>query len=106
MDREAWRAAIHGVAKSQTQLSDWTELNWNMTPNAKSIKEKNQQTHITDYSKEKFNNNTKYSTCIDLEKEDNVELLYNDSIDTLKGGLDLPNVDIYINDSIKVTYED
>ena len=27
-DREAWRAAIHGVAKSQTRLSDWTELNW------------------------------------------------------------------------------
>ena len=26
MDREAWRAAIHGVAKSPTQLSDWTEL--------------------------------------------------------------------------------
>ena len=28
MDREAWRATVHGVAKSQTQLSDWTELNW------------------------------------------------------------------------------
>ena len=28
MDREAWRAAVHGVAKSLTQLSDWTELNW------------------------------------------------------------------------------
>ena len=27
MNREAWRAAVHGVAKSWTQLSDWTELN-------------------------------------------------------------------------------
>ena len=27
MDREAWHAAVHGVAKSRTQLSDWTELN-------------------------------------------------------------------------------
>jgi len=28
MDREAWHAVIHGVAKSGTQLRDWTELNW------------------------------------------------------------------------------
>ena len=28
MDREAWRAAVHGVSKSQTWLSNWTELNW------------------------------------------------------------------------------
>ena len=28
MDREAWYAAVHGVAKSWTRLSDWTELNW------------------------------------------------------------------------------
>ena len=28
MDREAWRAAVHGFTKSQTQLSNWTELNW------------------------------------------------------------------------------
>ena len=28
MDREAWRAVIHGVAKSRTRLSYWTELNW------------------------------------------------------------------------------
>ena len=29
MDRGAWRAIVYGVAKSRTQLSDWTELNWN-----------------------------------------------------------------------------
>ena len=28
MDREAWRAAVHGVAKSRTRLSNWTELNY------------------------------------------------------------------------------
>ena len=28
MDRKAWHAAIHGVAKSRRRLSDWTELNW------------------------------------------------------------------------------
>ena len=31
MDREAWRAAVHGVTKSWTQLSDWTELNFGCT---------------------------------------------------------------------------
>ena len=30
MDREAWHAAIYGVAKSRTWLSDWTELNWSL----------------------------------------------------------------------------
>ena len=29
MDKEAWRAVIHGGTKSRTWLSDWTELNWN-----------------------------------------------------------------------------
>ena len=31
MDREAWHAAVHGVTKSQTRLSGWTELNWTKT---------------------------------------------------------------------------
>ena len=31
MDRVAWRAAIHGVTKSRTLLSNWTELNWGVT---------------------------------------------------------------------------
>ena len=30
MDREAWRAAIHGVAKSRTQRSDWSDLIWSV----------------------------------------------------------------------------
>ena len=28
MDREVWHAAVHGIAKSQTCVSNWTELNW------------------------------------------------------------------------------
>ena len=31
MDREAWRAVVHGVTMSQTRLSNWTELNWGPT---------------------------------------------------------------------------
>ena len=41
MDREAWSAAIHGVTKSQTQLSNWTELNRKVTQNQKKKKKKN-----------------------------------------------------------------
>jgi hypothetical protein len=33
MDSEAWRAAVHGVTKSQTQLSNWTELLIKICPN-------------------------------------------------------------------------
>ena len=34
IDREAWRVAVHEVTESWTQLSDWTELNWRIIPNA------------------------------------------------------------------------
>ena len=33
MDREAWHAAVYGVAKSWTCLSNWTELNWKKSYN-------------------------------------------------------------------------
>ena len=36
MDREAWRAAIHGVAKSRTRLSNWSDLIWLMYETSKS----------------------------------------------------------------------
>ena len=39
MDREAWRAAIHGVAKGWTRLSDWTERNWTEALSDTSIKD-------------------------------------------------------------------
>ena len=32
MDREAWHATVHGVTKSRTQVSKWTELNWTLLP--------------------------------------------------------------------------
>ena len=48
MDREAWRAAIHGVAKSQTQLSDWTELNWRVHLKSLHHKKKNCETMYGD----------------------------------------------------------
>jgi len=37
MDREAWRAAVHGVTKSQTRLSGWTELQWIIWCGGKSV---------------------------------------------------------------------
>ena len=36
MDREVWHAAVHGAAKSWTQMSDWTELNWRLFLRCKS----------------------------------------------------------------------
>ena len=46
MDREAWRAAIHGVTKSRTRLSDWTELNWTVLGGASGKKEKEKKPRL------------------------------------------------------------
>ena len=46
MDREAWHATVHGVAKSQTQLSDWTELNWTDGSKMQKQNEKCKKEHL------------------------------------------------------------
>ena len=77
MDRETWRAVIHGVIKSRTRLSEWTELNWTeliktqdkfcMTPSIWSIQ--NIQTYR---SREK-------NGCFQgVRGEGNVELLFSE----------------------------
>ena len=45
MDREAWRAVVHGVAKSETWLNDCTELNWRQKGKRTSEDEKNGRHH-------------------------------------------------------------
>ena len=55
MDREAWRAAIRGVTKSQTWLSDWTELNWMRQIKSKVINCQCLPLHCSLYSVSKLN---------------------------------------------------
>ena len=38
MDREAWRAAIHGVTKNRTRLSDWSDLKWEMVKDGEALR--------------------------------------------------------------------
>ena len=46
MDREAWRAAIHGVTKSWTRQSNWTELKYIYACDLCDLKEKNRANNI------------------------------------------------------------
>ena len=46
MGREAWHVVVHGVAKSQTRLSDWTELNWNHDSGVSYLPESTQDSRI------------------------------------------------------------
>ena len=50
MDREAWGAEVHGVAKSWTRLSNWTELNWYYYEIIKPIHFKNRRGKLPDLS--------------------------------------------------------
>ena len=65
MDREAWRAVIHGVAKSQARLSDWTELNWRITSLHQKRQENQKETKVTQekiqYKQQKLNSREKYN---------------------------------------------
>ena len=84
MDREAWRAAIHGVAKSRIRLSDWTELNWTKsriiylrknTINCMFIISKSKIIlHLIFYSFEILTNNEKFTVsriCIKVVEKSN-----------------------------------
>ena len=62
MDREAWRAGIHGVTKSRTQLSDWTELNWNISIIAMNINAIILQ--VKTKVKQRQRKNSKYMLCM------------------------------------------
>ena len=61
MDREAWRAAVYGVAKSRTWLSDWTELNW--------TEEKRDMIQMTKIWNERENINTDFTDIQMIIKE-------------------------------------
>ena len=66
MDREAWHAAVHGVAKSRTRLSDWTELNW-IKRFSNKVKWQNQYNIVKLKNKLKKNEHQKKKKKLDYE---------------------------------------
>ena len=78
MDREAWRATIHGVTKSQTRLRDWTELNWILYIGQHSrSKLSNMLINIVQGTNENYISNFKFSRRhIKMWKTDNINVSY------------------------------
>ena len=66
MDREAWHAAVHGVAKSPTWLSDWTELNWTARRSNQSILKEISPEYSLEGLMLKLNSNTLATSCKEL----------------------------------------
>ena len=56
MDREAWRAAIHGVTESWTWLSNWTELNWTELNEQEDVSNNNKSLIIIYFTFKMFRN--------------------------------------------------
>ena len=78
MDREAWRVAIHGVAKSWTRLSDWTELNWRAGLKKKKTKLKRDKplVKLTKKRKLKIRNEQGYVTPDNTEMQRIIRNVY------------------------------
>ena len=88
MDREAWHAAVHGVTKSQTPLSDWTELNWINTQYPRSS---------TTHKHQKRKKNTPWHITFKLLKSSNKE-------NTLKGARNKKTF-LYSGTKVRITLE-
>ena len=90
MDRKAWRAVIHGVTKSWTRLSNWTELNW------KNSKEK-KKAFLSDKCKEIEENNRMGKTKDLYRKFRDTKGTFHAKMGTIKdrNGMDLTEARIH-----------
>ena len=64
MDREAWHAAVHGVAKNWTWLTDWTELNWTESIHADSEQAYEKMFDITNHQETQIKTTMRYHLTV------------------------------------------